>query len=56
MKIRNYQLLCNPDAHYFVHGLQPTTPCPKNLQNGNLKNIDFVDIMISKVLRDFPFS
>jgi hypothetical protein len=29
---------------------------PPNLQNRNLKNTDFVDIMISKVLRDFPFS
>jgi hypothetical protein len=33
-------------------GLQPLqTP-----QNPNLKNTDLVDIMISKVLRDFPFS
>jgi hypothetical protein len=33
-------------------GLQhPQTP-----QNRNLKNTDFVDIVISKVLRDFPFS
>jgi non-canonical (house-cleaning) NTP pyrophosphatase len=32
-------------------GLQP----PPNPQNRNLKGTDFVDV-ISKVLRDFPFS
>jgi hypothetical protein len=34
-------------------GLQPPT---KPLQNRNLKNTYFVDIMISKVLRDLHFS
>jgi hypothetical protein len=34
-------------------GLQPPPHTP---QNRNLKNTDFVDIMISKVLRDLPFS
>ena len=29
---------------------------PKTPQNRNLKSTDFVDIIISKVLRDFPFS
>jgi hypothetical protein len=29
---------------------------PPNPQNRNLKNAYFVDIMISKVLRDLPFS
>jgi hypothetical protein len=29
---------------------------PQNSQNRNFKNTDFVDIMISKVLRDLPFS
>jgi hypothetical protein len=33
-------------------GLQP----PQSHQNQNLKNTDFVDIMISKVLRDLSFS
>jgi hypothetical protein len=33
-------------------GLQP----PKTPKNQNLKSTNFVDIMISKVLRDFPFS
>jgi hypothetical protein len=31
-------------------------PPPQTLRNRNLKNTDFVYIMISKVLRDFPFS
>jgi hypothetical protein len=34
-------------------GLQPPPPNP---QNRNLKNTRFVDIVISEVLRDFPFS
>jgi hypothetical protein len=34
-------------------GLQPPPQTPKNQ---NLKNTDFVDIMIPKVLRDLPFS
>jgi hypothetical protein len=29
---------------------------PSSAQNRNLKNTDFVDIMISKVLHDCPFS
>jgi hypothetical protein len=29
---------------------------PPNPKNWNLKNADFVDVMISEVLRDFPFS
>ena len=29
---------------------------PHTPQNRNLKNTDFVDIVISHVLRDFPFS
>jgi hypothetical protein len=33
-------------------GLQP----PKPPQNRNLKNTDFVDIMIANVLRDLPFN
>jgi hypothetical protein len=33
-------------------GLQP----PPNPQNRNLKNKDVLDIIISKVLRDLPFS
>jgi hypothetical protein len=35
-------------------GLQP--PPPETPQNRNFKNIDFVDIMIAKVLRDLLFS
>jgi hypothetical protein len=35
-----------------VPGCKP----PQTNQNRNLKNKDFVDIMISNVLRDFPFS
>jgi hypothetical protein len=31
-------------------------PQPLQTQNGNLKNTDSVDITISNVLRDFPFS
>jgi hypothetical protein len=31
-------------------------PSPQNPQNRNLKNTDFVDIVMSKVLRDSPFS
>jgi hypothetical protein len=34
-------------------GLQPP---PKTTQNWKLKNKDFVDIMVSKILRHFPFS
>jgi hypothetical protein len=29
---------------------------PQTPQNRNLKNTDFVDIVVSKVLRNFPFS
>jgi hypothetical protein len=36
-------------------GYQASAP-PPNTQNRNLRNKDFVDIMISKVLRDLPFS
>ena len=36
-----------------VAGLQPY---PQNPQDRNLKKTDFVDIMISKVSRDLPFS
>jgi hypothetical protein len=32
------------------------TAPPQTPENRNLKNTDFVDIMISKVLRDLPFS
>jgi hypothetical protein len=35
-------------------GLQP--PPPPNAQNRNLKNTYFAYIMISRVLRDLPFS
>jgi hypothetical protein len=31
-------------------------PAPEKPRKRNLKDIDFVDIMISKVLHDFPFS
>jgi hypothetical protein len=37
-------------------GLPGCSPPPQTPQNRNLKNTDFVDIMKSKVLRDFPFS
>jgi hypothetical protein len=37
-------------------GLQPDSPPTPSPKNRNLKNTDFVDIMISKVLRDFSFS
>jgi hypothetical protein len=36
-------------------GLRVCSPA-KPPQNRNLKNIYFVDIMVSKVLRDLPFS
>ena len=38
-------------------GLQPSSPPLQISQNRNLKkNKDFVDIIVSKVLRDLPFS
>jgi hypothetical protein len=37
-------------------GLPGGSPTPANPQNCNLKNTDFVGIMISRVLRDCPFS
>jgi hypothetical protein len=36
-------------------GFQAPPPTP-NLQNQNLKETDFVGTMVSKVLRDLPFS
>jgi hypothetical protein len=53
------------ETHYessiFVQGRSPggggLPGCnPPNPQNRNLKSSGFVDIMVSKVLRDFPFS
>jgi hypothetical protein len=42
-----------PGAH--PRGAAKLQP-PQAPQNRNLNNTDFVDIMISEVLRDFPFS
>jgi hypothetical protein len=41
-------------AHPRGGGLPGCTP--QSAQNRNLKSTDFVDIIISKVLRDLPFS
>jgi hypothetical protein len=35
-------------------GLSPTAPFPPEVDS--LQNTDFVDTMISNILRDFPFS
>jgi hypothetical protein len=42
-----------PKAGMGAAWLQPPS---QTLHNRNLKNTDLVDIMISKVLRDLPFS
>jgi hypothetical protein len=40
----------------YVYKRLPGCSPAQTPQNRNLKNTDFVDIMISKALRDFPFS
>jgi hypothetical protein len=36
-----------------MQGLQPTPPKPPKMRT---KNTDFIDIVVSEVLRDFSFS
>jgi hypothetical protein len=43
---------CSPKGG--LPGCSP--PPPRNRQNRNLENTDFTDIIISGLLRDFPFS
>jgi hypothetical protein len=39
-----------------VGGCSPAVPPSKPPQNRNLKDTDFVDMMLSKILRDLPIS
>jgi hypothetical protein len=49
------KLYSHPQGHSQGGGLSGCGPS-ENLQNRNLKNTDFYHIVISKGLRDFPFS
>jgi hypothetical protein len=42
-------------AHTRGGGCRAAGPPPQIPENLNLKNTDFVDVVISKVLRDLPF-
>jgi hypothetical protein len=47
---------CRTHGHTKAGGLAAGVQPPKPLKNRNLKNTDFLGIMISKFLWDLPFS